>query len=1024
MTIASSREQDVTLPQVKPPWLVTHRPVLLDLAGVAATVVAVLLFFLPFAWSGTIVFDSDTSLFYWPVLSYIADKVRAGSLPLWSPNFMGGFPLFAEANGGSLNPINLLVSYLFPFASSFMWLMAVYYSISGIFTYLFCRTVGIGRLGALVGALTFALGGFSAPHLNHLTFMASAVWLPAVFFTLEKAFRSSGSWRQLWLSAAAVAFALQWLGLHPQMPVITFFGAGVYAVFRVLAGPVAPWLSPSGSRKGSSQEARTLLLVVRTRLRHVITGVSRTALLVWAVGLIVAFGLGLAAVQLLPLLELSTFSSRASGVSYVFAATYRVHPYALLTVLFPNFFTNADGVFWGYWARGETTTYLGAMPLVLACIAVLFTRSRYTLFFFLFAALSVILAMASYSPINVHRLLYELPGFGQLRAPARFLLLFVWSGAILAGIGAHYLAGRVEQTVLPMRGRSWRRFLPAEGALGAALIGGLLFALVLPLLLLAFRGFLLSDKAVSLDLVERFYRTQPNSGEMPDLEVVFDSLITSVDPLHPQTLVSALLLIFALVLVITWARCPGRRLYWQGLVVLVVFAELAYYGYNFYPKKSADYFTNLGEVASFLKEDNDNRVYTWKESRLEPNRTLPLGIQEANGYDPLQPQRHAEYAARAQLAYNRLFDIWNVRYVVTNTKDRDLRNFRGVPYQRNQPMLSLSPTNPTGGMGFYAVPDVTATHVRVISALFGGESIRQGELVADVTAVDENGREQHVLMRAGIDASEWDYESLTEPWHERASVSDTWLAAGESGELGKKYLYYTELPLELYVGETANVTKVRLRYLHPDGSLQVFGLGLVDALNGSDYPLDRFSQDKFRLSLSEGELRVYENATYLPRTFLVPMAGVRDPNILILDEMAAPGFDPTKLVLLEEHFDTSKLGSTERGDKADIGTAQIVSYDDQRIVIEAKANRNAFLFLSENYYPGWRAFVDGQEVKVYRANYLFRAVLLPEGEHQIEFAYDPASFRAGLQISLAVGSFLVGIWLFYAGIRLVFLTKA
>jgi len=58
------------------------------------------------------------------------------------------------------------------------------------------------------------------------------------------------------------------------------------------------------------------------------------------------------------------------------------------------------------------------------------------------------------------------------------------------------------------------------------------------------------------------------------------------------------------------------------------------------------------------------------------------------------------------------------------------------------------------------------------------------------------------------------------------------------------------------------------------------------------------------------------------------------------------------------------------------------------------------LFLSDAYYPGWQATVDGKAEHIIRANDLFRAVAIPAGNHQVEFAYQPASFRWGMIISL------------------------
>jgi uncharacterized membrane protein YfhO len=68
--------------------------------------------------------------------------------------------------------------------------------------------------------------------------------------------------------------------------------------------------------------------------------------------------------------------------------------------------------------------------------------------------------------------------------------------------------------------------------------------------------------------------------------------------------------------------------------------------------------------------------------------------------------------------------------------------------------------------------------------------------------------------------------------------------------------------------------------------------------------------------------------------------------------------------------------------------------------------------LSEVYYPGWRASLDGQETEVLRANYAFRALYLPAGDHQVRLVFAPLSWRVGLVLSLAsmISLFLLGGW--------------
>jgi uncharacterized membrane protein YfhO len=64
------------------------------------------------------------------------------------------------------------------------------------------------------------------------------------------------------------------------------------------------------------------------------------------------------------------------------------------------------------------------------------------------------------------------------------------------------------------------------------------------------------------------------------------------------------------------------------------------------------------------------------------------------------------------------------------------------------------------------------------------------------------------------------------------------------------------------------------------------------------------------------------------------------------------------------------------------------------------AAQNAFLVLSDTYFPGWKAYVDGKEERIYRANYAFRAIPIRAGAHKVEFTYKPLSFKLGAVITL------------------------
>ena len=57
------------------------------------------------------------------------------------------------------------------------------------------------------------------------------------------------------------------------------------------------------------------------------------------------------------------------------------------------------------------------------------------------------------------------------------------------------------------------------------------------------------------------------------------------------------------------------------------------------------------------------------------------------------------------------------------------------------------------------------------------------------------------------------------------------------------------------------------------------------------------------------------------------------------------------------------------------------------------------LVLTDNYYPGWKAYLNGEPMDLFAADYVFRAVLVPPGEHRVSFRYEPEPLKKGLWIS-------------------------
>lgn len=161
---------------------------------------------------------------------------------------------------------------------------------------------------------------------------------------------------------------------------------------------------------------------------------------------------------------------------------------------------------------------------------------------------------------------------------------------------------------------------------------------------------------------------------------------------------------------------------------------------------------------------------------------------------------------------------------------------------------------------------------------------------------------------------------------------------------------------------------------------------------------NRFPPNEYTFIKQVNKWKYYQRKTALPRAFL---AG--NFEIGSLEKVYNPEINLRETLILEKTPDLQPEEGT--------GSAQIINYEPNKVVITTASEKPKLLFLSDNYYPGWKVFVDHKENKILQADYTFRAVAVPAGNHEVIFIYEPLSFYAGLAISLL--SFIILLWLFF-----------
>lgn len=200
---------------------------------------------------------------------------------------------------------------------------------------------------------------------------------------------------------------------------------------------------------------------------------------------------------------------------------------------------------------------------------------------------------------------------------------------------------------------------------------------------------------------------------------------------------------------------------------------------------------------------------------------------------------------------------------------------------------------------------------------------------------------------------------------------------GYSGIKPRAYQDYMDI-----LGSPANATLWRManvKYLVLDNPVSMAGLNPV---------------------YSGNKTFVYQNTDALPRAYFVNSVQ-KATAIEILNKVKNNQFDPKEIAFVED--------ADLQADKPDNTTfVQIEKYGDENIYLNVKASGNNFLFLGDTYVgKGWKAYVDGNETNIYRANHNFRGIIVPAGEHKIHFEYLPESFVIAKNVSLILSSLIV-----------------
>ncbi len=431
---------------------------------------------------------------------FIRQSIAAREIPLWNPHQFAGIPFLAAGQQSALYPFSLLY-YVLPLTAAYGWFTVVQLWLAGVLMFLFLRGLGLGRFGAVIGGVIYQLNGFFIAHAVFPMIVGAAVWLPLILLMIEFIIRQKPLFGRPssvpWVIIGAAALGCNVLAGHVEITYYTLLIAAYYAAARLLwlwwkTPPPAPL---PVNKEGVLPPPLTGEVRRGSRWKHIIKRAG------WLLAL-VALGLGLGAVQFIPLFEFASLNYR-DGRTTLEQVLGWAHPLRdVVQFALPNFYGNPShhsyfDVFtgqtvpatvnalgqsittidWGIKNYVEGALYLGILPLALAAFALVAGRTpppnslpvhgegkqtgtadnprnddvgtrravplpaTLTPPYRLIFALLALAGLTFMFGLPTYAVLhYGLPGFNQLHSPFRWIFAVTFSVAALAGFGAEALA--------------------------------------------------------------------------------------------------------------------------------------------------------------------------------------------------------------------------------------------------------------------------------------------------------------------------------------------------------------------------------------------------------------------------------------------------------------------------------------------------------------------------------------------------------------------------------------------------------
>ncbi len=387
-------------------------------AAITVMLVGVIFLFRDFIFSDLMLYGSDTinaGLFF---RHFYVEYVKLhGSIPMWDPYIFGGLPFIDAFHGDIFYPLSVL-----KFTGNFFRMLGmnlvIHIFLSGIFMYFTARQFRLSRVASTVSGFAYMFSGllFSLVAPGHDGKIFVITLFPLTILFLERAFEKKAL---LNFALLGLVIGVIILSPHAQLSYYSLWAIALYGLFK--------------------------LIFLYRQSRSIGTVAKPAGLLAAAVVL----GILISAIQFYPgYIYTTKYSPRADTKrGYDWATSWSMHPEEAFSLVVPEFAgvdSGGDDHYWGKNYFKDNSEYAGVLTLFLGLIGLLFSRRKEAYFFGGLALFALIYALGDTTPL-FRIFYYTIPNVKSLRAPSTIMFLFLFSFALLAGMGVQYLMEKGHQ---------------------------------------------------------------------------------------------------------------------------------------------------------------------------------------------------------------------------------------------------------------------------------------------------------------------------------------------------------------------------------------------------------------------------------------------------------------------------------------------------------------------------------------------------------------------------------------------------